>query len=144
MKIEDSFISYAKFLENLTVKDIPKLNQFVTEDILFIDPFHQVRGFKNMSHIFTNLFEKVANITFKVGSHATNGTIVYFEWTLTGVLSKEPWIVEGVTKLTFNEKNLITEHTEYWDTASQLYEKLPIIGGLMRYFRRRISYLKAY
>ena len=43
-----------------------------------------------------------------------------------------------------NEKNLITEHTEYWDAASQLYEKMPIIGGLMRYFRRKISYLKAY
>ena len=36
MKIEDSFISYAKFLENLNVEDIPKLKQFETEDILFI------------------------------------------------------------------------------------------------------------
>ena len=28
-------------------------------------------------------------------------------------------------------------HRDYWDAAEELYEKLPILGGLMRWLKRR-------
>jgi hypothetical protein len=92
-----------------------------------------------MSNIFINLFEKVTDITFSVGKYATNGSTVYFNWNLNGNLLGKPWDVKGVTRLEFNRKIQIIKHTEYWDAASQFYEKFPILGPLLRYFRRRIS-----
>jgi steroid delta-isomerase len=139
MNVQAAFEKYANFLENLTIENIPDLNNFVTNDVLFIDPFHQVKGVENMSEIFIQLFEKVSNITFKIENYATNDVIVYFNWSLSGDLSGKPWDVKGVTRLKFNKKIQIIEHIEYWDAASQFYEKFPIIGPLLRYFRYRIS-----
>ena len=33
----------------------------------------------------------------------------------------------------------ITLHRDYWDAAEELYEKLPVIGTLMRWLRRRLA-----
>ncbi|MCA0424309.1 MAG: nuclear transport factor 2 family protein, partial [Proteobacteria bacterium] len=33
----------------------------------------------------------------------------------------------------------IAEHRDYWDAAEELYEKLPAIGALMRWLKRRAN-----
>ena len=139
MSVRATFDNYAKFLENLTVEDVPDLKKFVSVDVEFSDPFHHAKGLEDMSKIFIHLFNNVSNISFKTGPSAIKGSNVYFNWKLRGTLAGKPWDVEGVTLLTFNNKIEIIEHKEYWDAASQFYEKLPIIGPMLRYFRRRIS-----
>jgi hypothetical protein len=32
---------------------------------------------------------------------------------------------------------LITLHRDYWDAAEELYEKLPVLGGLMRWLKKQ-------
>jgi steroid delta-isomerase len=39
--------------------------------------------------------------------------------------------------LILNDDGRIAQHRDYWDAAEELYEKLPVIGGLMRWMRRR-------
>jgi hypothetical protein len=39
--------------------------------------------------------------------------------------------------MTFNEELLIKEHRDYWDAAEELYEKIPVLGGLMRWLKKR-------
>ena len=41
--------------------------------------------------------------------------------------------------LVFNEQGLVTMHRDYWDAAEELYEKLPLLGGLMRWLKRRAN-----
>jgi hypothetical protein len=33
----------------------------------------------------------------------------------------------------------VTLHRDYWDAAEELYEKLPVVGGLMRLIKRRLA-----
>ena len=33
----------------------------------------------------------------------------------------------------------IVMHRDYWDVAEELYEKLPLIGALMRWLKRRAN-----
>jgi len=35
--------------------------------------------------------------------------------------------------------NLIVVHRDYWDAAEELYEKLPWVGGLMRWLKRKAN-----
>ena len=139
MNVQAAFEGYVKFLENLKIEDVPDLRKFVSADVVFCDPFHDVKGLADMSKIFVQLFKKVSDINFNTESPAIKGATVYFNWKLNGKLAGKPWNIEGVTRLTFNEKKEIIEHREYWDAASQLYEKFPIIGLILRYFRHRIS-----
>ena len=38
-----------------------------------------------------------------------------------------------------DEAGRITLHRDYWDAAEELYEKLPLVGGLMRWLKRRAN-----
>jgi hypothetical protein len=43
----------------------------------------------------------------------------------------------GGSHLQLDGEGRITLHRDYWDAAEELYEKLPVIGGLMRWLKRR-------
>ena len=139
MTVESAFDKYRSFLEGLTVKRLDDLDKFVTKDVLFRDPFHDVRGTDNMVNIFMNLFEAVHDIQFQVICHAVNGSIVFYHWEFSGVITGRPRTIDGLTRLVFDQNEMVEEHVEYWDSASQLYEKMPLIGRLLRYCRWRIS-----
>ena len=139
MTVEAAFDRYKSFLEGLATKRPEDLDKYVTKDVLFRDPFHDVRGRDKMVGIFVKLFETVDKIEFHVLRHAVSGRIVFYQWKFLGIVSGQPWAIEGLTRLVFDQDELVSEHVEFWDSASQFYENLPLIGWLIRYIRWRIS-----
>ena len=47
--------------------------------------------------------------------------------------------IRGATHFHWNEQGKIISHRDYWDAAEELYEKLPFIGILMRWLKRRAN-----
>ena len=47
--------------------------------------------------------------------------------------------VRGGSHVVFNEQGLATLHRDYWDAAEELYEKLPVVGGVMRWLKKRAN-----
>jgi hypothetical protein len=47
--------------------------------------------------------------------------------------------VRGASHVVFNEQGLVTMHRDYWDAAEELYEKLPVVGGVMRWLKKRAN-----
>ena len=45
--------------------------------------------------------------------------------------------IRGATHLVLGPDGRIVRHRDYWDAAEELYEKLPLLGTLMRWIRRR-------
>jgi hypothetical protein len=45
----------------------------------------------------------------------------------------------GGSHLQFSEQGLITLPRDYWDAAEELYEKLPLVGSLMRWLKKRAN-----
>jgi steroid Delta-isomerase len=45
--------------------------------------------------------------------------------------------VRGSSHLVLAADGRISVHRDYWDAAEELYEKLPLLGTLMRWLRRR-------
>ncbi len=50
-----------------------------------------------------------------------------------------PITVRGASHLRFGADGRITLHRDYWDAAEELYEKLPLLGMLMRWLKRRVN-----
>ena len=44
--------------------------------------------------------------------------------------------IRGASHLLFNAQGLVSLHRDYWDAAEELYEKLPLLGSLMRALKR--------
>jgi hypothetical protein len=51
----------------------------------------------------------------------------------------EEQVILGASHLVFDAQGLVTRHRDYWDAAEELYEKLPLVGGLMRWLKRRAN-----
>ncbi len=50
----------------------------------------------------------------------------------------EVWSSIGMSHLRINEEGQIILHQDYWDAAGGIYEKLPLIGWLLRNIRARL------
>jgi hypothetical protein len=49
-------------------------------------------------------------------------------------------VVRGATQLAFDpHSGLVVLHRDYWDTGEELYARLPLLGAVMRWLRRRGS-----
>jgi hypothetical protein len=139
MTSEEALNRYTKCLASLTANNLGMLSDHVSTDVQFKDPFHSVNGLTKMEGVFRHLFEQVDNLEYKTFDPAMAQNGGFFRWHLRAKLSGKPWSVEGVTYVTFDANQKISQHIEYWDAASQLYERFPIIGSLLAFFRRRIA-----
>ena len=60
-----------------------------------------------------------------------------FEFTFRRPLPATPCVIRGCSHVRYAADGRIAFHRDYWDAAEELYEKLPGIGVLMRWMRRR-------
>lgn len=134
---------YAAFFEELTADDLgERFNARFTEDVHFRDPFNDVHGREAARHVFRHMFEHTAMVRFEVLEQIEQAEIGYLRWRFHFRLrgdrgDREP--VEGVSRVVLAADGRVREHVDYWDAAGGLYGQLPVIGGLMRWLRRRVS-----
>jgi hypothetical protein len=50
--------------------------------------------------------------------------------------SAEEQCIRGATHIRFANDGRVEFHRDYWDAAEELYEKLPVLGALMRGLKR--------
>lgn len=130
---------YRRFLETLTPANLAQLPKFVSDDVQFRDPFNDVCGTEAMTEVFRHMFEYVADIRFNVRHMAVEDNICLMVWHFEGKLSGKPWNFNGTSVVTFAEDGRVVSHVDHWDAARALYERVPLIGWLLRAIRRRIA-----
>ena len=126
--------------ENVSPKTIDSLVALYSQDAFFKDPFNEVKGHADIRHIFTHMFTQVNNPRFVIKNTLENGSHACLTWEFIFQLKQSPnldQVIRGCTWMTFNEALLITEHREYGDAAEELYEKIPVLGALMRWLKKR-------
>ena len=126
--------------ENVSPKTIDSLVALYSPDAFFKDPFNEVKGHADIRHIFTHMFTQVNNPRFVIKNTLENGSNACLIWEFIFQLKQSPsldQVIRGCTWMTFNEALLITVHRDYWDAAEELYEKIPVLGALMRWLKKR-------
>jgi hypothetical protein len=53
--------------------------------------------------------------------------------------TQQDQVILGGTHLMLAPDGRISLHRDYWDAAEELYEKLPMVGGLMRWLKKRAN-----
>ena len=133
---------YATFFEELSADNLIKLSGVMTEDIHFIDPFNDVRGLAKVEKIFEHMFSNLEKPQFTV-SHmgmADNGQpLGFLRWELDSLLSGKPYRIVGMSEVSFAADGRVSLHVDHWDAAQQFYERLPVIGGVLRMVRSRLT-----
>jgi steroid delta-isomerase len=135
-----SLDAYVRFYETLTPGTIGALQALVTPDVEFRDPFNDVKGVEAYARVLTKMFQDLDAPKFEVRHAVLDGAVGYLKWRLVfrGKRGRERSIV-GMSELRFDESGRVARHTDYWDSASQFYERVPILGFVLRLIRRRIA-----
>jgi len=135
----DRLDTYITYLESLTPETLPSLDQYVTNDVRFCDPFNDVRGVALMTRVFEEMFENVGPVAFTVTKRAELGDQAFIAWRFDGRLFDKPWTFEGVSELTFAADGRVVEHIDRWDSAGDFWQRVPLIGWLLRRMKRRLQ-----
>ena len=139
----DAVERLVQFFEKLQPQDLPRLAQMYAQDARFKDPFNEVQGLAEIERIFAHMFEALDSPHFIVTERIVQGQQCFLVWDFRFRFKRfdtQNWqTVRGGTHLTFDDAGLVTLHRDYWDAAEELYEKLPVVGSLMRWLKRRAN-----
>jgi hypothetical protein len=133
---------FVAFFEQLRCEDLPRLGRFYAADTRFKDPFNEVVGVEAVAGIFRHMFDTLDEPRFVVRDVIVQGDQAFLAWDFLFRMrrfDRGGQCIRGASHLRFGPDGLITEHRDYWDAAEELYEKLPLVGGLMRWLKRRAA-----
>ena len=132
---------YVEFFENLN-KESQRGDylKFFDENSYFEDPFQKVLGIEKIYNIFEDMYAKLYNPRFEIEECVSNENVSYIKWTFiykNYEKSKENSFV-GVSRVEFNNNGKVSEHIDFWDAGSNIYEKIPLLGSIIRFIKRQI------
>ena len=123
---------------NSTIDDFKTI---YANSVTFKDPFNEVMGVENVSKIFAHMYQNLDNPRFVVTEYLSKNHIVYVKWDFSFNFKNDPKenSFEGVSRLVIDEENKIVSHTDYWDASEHIYEKMPLLGAVLRFIKRKLS-----
>ena len=139
MDHQTSLHNLVRFFETLTLAQSQDLSGVYTEDAYFKDPFNEVRGLPSVTRIFQHMFVQVQKPRFKITSTVLQGDTAFLCWDFYFYMKKfnpDEQCIRGATHIRFAADGRVQMHRDYWDAAEELYEKLPVLGSLMRMLKR--------
>ena len=131
------------FFESLSPASLDRLGALYAPGAYFKDPFNEVRGLPAIRQVFDHMYESLVQPRFVVTGCIVDGQECFLTWDFhfhfkrfdTAALQT----VRGGSHLKFNQAGLLDFHRDYWDAAEELYEKLPLVGRLMRWLKKRAN-----
>jgi steroid Delta-isomerase len=122
--------------------DVERLGAFYRADARFKDPFNEVQGVPAIQAVFRHMYTALDEPRFVVRDVIVQGRQCFLSWDFLFHMKRfdrSLQTVRGATHLVFDAQGLISLHRDYWDAAEELYEKLPVVGALMRWLKRRAN-----
>ena len=126
----------------LDAGNLQRLGQLYSDDVLFRDPLHEVRGLPALQRYFAEMYANVGRLDFDFHSfdQVCDGE-GYLRWTMHfrhprlrgGALIN----VDGCSHLLWRDK--VYQHRDYFDAGAMLYEHLPLMGGVIAWLKRRLA-----
>ena len=133
--------------EQLQPHDIARMGDWYADDARFKDPFKDVQGVSEIQAIFQHMFDSLHQPRFVVTSRIVQGNQCFLVWDFLfrfkSMQTDVEQCIHGGSHMVFALNHLgewrVQSHRDYWDAAEELYEKLPWVGGLMRWLKKRVN-----
>lgn len=128
------------FFESLEPATLEQLDSFYTPAAYFKDPFNEVRGVSQIRGVFLHMYDTLEQPRFIVTDCLVDGDQCFLTWSFEFYFKRfgrgKLRTVRGGSHLKFTAAGLVNFHRDYWDAAEELYEKLPLVGRLMRWLKK--------
>ena len=139
--MRDRVEALVRSFETLTPQSVAELGRLYAEDCRFKDPFNDIRGRDELQAVFRHMFEQLEAPRFIVRHRVVDAPRVLLTWHFQFRFRRwrrgDTQTIHGASLLVFDAAGLVASHRDYWDAAEELYEKVPVLGGLLRWLKRQ-------
>ena len=133
----ERFKNYFKVLHE---SDLSELRELYSDQIIFKDPVHEIRGLVEVEDYFTSMCADLTDCRFEYLDEVVTESTAFVKWVMH---FKHPRLgnrlisVRGVSHLKISDK--IDYHEDFYDMGAMLYEQLPLLGNVTRWLRLRLA-----
>jgi len=132
---------FRQFYDEFSAPWLDRLEELYAPGFAFKDAFHEINGdFAALRAYFERVLTALAYNKFTVEDVASgsDGSYVRWRWEWKRRAGDPINASIGVTHLRLDAAGRITHHHDLFDAAEGFYEKLPVIGGMLRMIKRRL------
>jgi len=133
------FSEIAQWFQTLTPVSLEHVENIYASDAVFIDPFNHLKGLASVRAVYQHMFDTLEHPRFVVTTTVSNGHQAFMTWDFLFKCRGQAQQISGCTQFELNAQGLIVLHRDYWDAAQQVYEKIPVLGSVIRMIRRKLS-----
>ena len=120
--------NYIDLFSNLSPDNINEFDNLISKNIIFVDPFNNIKGINAFKNNFYHMFKNVKEPRFFILEYSMNKQRVFLKWKMTFFAFKSMQTIEGMSELILNDAGKVVSHTDYWDSLNGLFIKIPFIG----------------
>jgi outer membrane murein-binding lipoprotein Lpp len=141
---QDVISRFETFSGDISASNITnKLSQVYAADIYFRDPFKEIHGLSDFQAYLLRDSASVTQYKLDWQDVGKSDGDYYFRWVMTVKLKRDsrhkpPTQTCGVSEIRFGADGKVIYEQDYFDAASFLYERLPILGGEIRFIKKRL------
>ncbi len=143
---DEIFTNYANYYNTLRPETVSALRELAVPNLHFRDPFNDLHTVDATIRLLDEMFVDTLEPKFTVTHIAPSGDTAFLRWDFTFLpksslvaSKKEPWKIVGVSEVRRNSAGKIVEHIDHWDSGRYFYEKLPLLGSILRLVRHRMA-----
>ena len=140
--MSDFLRRFATEFAALDAGNLARLGELYSDDVLFRDPLHEVRGLPALQRYFAEMYANVGRLDFDFhGFDQVCDGEGYLRWTMhfrhPRLRGGAPISDDGCSHQLWWDK--VYQHRDYFDAGAMLYEHLPLMGGVIAWLKRRLA-----
>jgi hypothetical protein len=115
------------------------IDELYDPEVEFMDPFHQIRGRNNLAAYFRRLNARAESVTFEFTDRVVEKDRAALSWVMTAHTKRprQTIVLSGMSLLRYTDR--IVSHRDYFDVGAMLYERLPVLGRVLRWIKRQAA-----
>ncbi len=118
------------------------LEQIYAPDVQFRDPVQSLTGLPALRDYYGRLYEGVIACYFTFDAEVIEGQQGVLVWTMFFEHSRfragEKLELRGVSHLQFLDDGRVHHHRDYFDMGEFIYERVPVLGSVIRAIKNRL------
>ncbi len=140
-----SLDAFTTFLQKIGDKDYVRENtaKVYAKDAYLNDTLVTHTGTDKIMEYFLNTADTMSTYQVTIDDTASSGAEHYVRWTMVFSAPKlnggKPVESVGMSHIRLNSDGKVVMHQDFWDSGTNIYGQIPVLGGVVESIRRRFE-----
>lgn len=131
---------FKEVFNQLDASNLNLLGEIYQPDVVFRDPVHELEGLEALRDYYAGLYEGVVSCRFEFEDELITDGRAVLVWVMHFEHARfcrgQTLSLAGASHLRFGEKVFL--HHDYFDMGAFIYERVPLLGSVIRAIKRRL------